>query len=345
MKSFASDNYSGIHPSILKRIEEVNKGHVPAYGGDPYTKNAIDLFRIHFGSACEVFLVFNGTGANVLGLKAAVSTFHSVLCAETSHLNVDECGAPECFTGCKLETVPTDDGKLSPSILEKFLSSFGNEHHVQPKVVSISQATELGTVYTLSEVAALSSFAKRNGLYLHMDGARLANAAASLGATFKEITTGVDFLSFGGTKNGMMCGEAVIFLNQELARNFKYIRKQGMQLSSKMRFIAAQFEALFADDLWLKNAQHANLMARKLANGIASFPEIRLARPVEANGVFVFLPSHLIKPLQNETFFYVWNEATSEVRWMTSFDTTEEDINSFLDAIKRLIHGEDKGKL
>ncbi|MCC5832793.1 MAG: low specificity L-threonine aldolase [Chlamydiales bacterium] len=336
MKSFASDNYSGIHPAVLKRIEEVNRGDVPAYGDDPYTKKAIDLFRAHFGEECEVFFVFNGTGANVLGIKAAASTFHSVLSAETSHLNVDECGACESFTGCKLQTVPTDNGKLSPSILGKFLKATGNEHRVQPKVISISQTTELGSVYTLAEIADLSVFAKKNGLYLHMDGARLSNAAASLNASLKEISRGVDFLSFGGTKNGLMCGEAVIFFDKKLAYNFKYIRKQGMHLGSKMRFLAAQFEAFFTDELWLKNAQHANRMARKLAEGITCFHEIRLARPVEANGVFAILPRHLIEPLQKEFFFHVWNQAASEVRWMTSFDTTEEDIERFLAAIKRL---------
>jgi len=338
MKSFASDNYSGAHPTVFKRLQEVNIGHVPAYGDDPYTKHALDLFHTHFGgNACDVYFVFNGTGANVLGIKTVTSTFHSVLCAETAHLNVDECGAPECFTGCKLETVPTENGKLSPPLLEKFLSSVGFEHHVQPKVISISQVTELGTVYSLDEIAALSAFAKQHGLYLHMDGARLSNAAASLGVSFKEISTGVDFLSFGGTKNGLMCGEAVIFFNKELSKNFKYIRKQGMQLASKMRFIAAQFEAFFTDDLWLKNAQHANRMAQKLAAGIQEFPQIQLARPVEANGVFVILPKEIVEPLQQVSFFYPWNEVTSEFRWMTSFDTTEEDIDHFLSAIKQLL--------
>ncbi len=336
MRSFASDNNSGVHPAVMEQLQRVNVDHVIGYGDDLYTERAIALLQKEFGAESDIYFVFNGTGANVLGLKAITSSYHSILCAETAHLNVDECGAPEQYNGCKLQTVATEDGKLTVEPLKRFLHSEGFQHHVQPRVISISQVTELGTVYKPAEIAELASFAHQHGLYLHMDGARLANAAASLGLSLRELTAdvGVDVLSFGGTKNGLMFGEAVIFFDKKLSSAFKFIRKQGMQLASKMRFVAAQFEALFTDQLWLKNAQHSNTMAQKLALKISEIPEITLARPVEANSLYVILPPQLIAPLQKEYFFYVWNEAQSEVRWITSFDTTEEDLNRFVDTIK-----------
>ncbi len=336
MRSFASDNNSGVHPAVMEQLQRVNVDHVIGYGDDLYTERAIALLQKEFGAESDIYFVFNGTGANVLGLKAIISSYHSILCAETAHLNVDECGAPEQYTGCKLQTVATEEGKLTVEPLKRFLHSVGFQHHVQPRVISISQVTELGTVYKPAEIAKLASFAHQHGLYLHMDGARLANAAASLGVSLRELTAdvGVDVLSFGGTKNGLMYGEAVIFFDKKLSSTFKFIRKQGMQLASKMRFVAAQFEALFTDQLWLKNAQHANLMAQKLAVKIAEIPEITLARPVEANSLYAILPPQLIAPLQKEYFFYIWNKAQSEVRWITSFDTTEEDLGCFVNTIK-----------
>lgn len=338
-RSFASDNNSGVHPQILKAIADANVGHVVAYGDDPYTEAAVAIFRKHFGKDIDVYFVFGGTGANVLGLKAATETYHAVICAETAHINVDECGAPEKFTGCKLLSVRTEDGKLTVEQIKPFLEHVGFEHHVQPRVISVSQSTEMGTVYTPRELQALSSFAHKNGMLLHMDGARIANAAASLKSEFKKITTdvGVDILSFGGAKNGMMFGEAVVFFDRKLSIDFKYIRKQGTHLPSKMRFIATQFEALLSNDLWRKNAEHANRMAQVLASELEKIPKIKITQRVESNGVFAIVPKRYVALLQKKYFFYVWNEATSEVRFMTSFDTTEDDIKDFVSLVKRTL--------
>ncbi|MBN2365780.1 MAG: low specificity L-threonine aldolase [Calditrichaeota bacterium] len=338
-RGFASDNNAGIHPEILKALEMANDGHVIAYGDDPYTEKAIENFRRIFGKDVEVFFVFNGTAANVLGITAITRSFHAIICSDLAHLNVDECGAPEKYTGCKLLIVPSPDGKLTPDGVAGHLHGFGFEHHAQPKVVSITQATEMGTVYTPYEITALAELAHSKGLYLHMDGARIANAAVSLGRGFREITVdaGVDILSFGGTKNGVMLGEAIIFFNPELSRDFKYIRKQGMQLGSKMRFISAQFSALLENDLWRQNAEHANEMAQYLAEKIEQIPEIKITQLVQANAVFAIFPAELIPELQKKYFFYVWNEATCEVRWMTSFDTTREDVDGFVAEIQKLL--------
>lgn len=335
-KSFASDNNAGIHPKILKAISDANQGHVVGYGDDEYTAQAIQKFKEHFGQQIEVFFVFNGTGANVLSLQAMTDSYNAVICAQSSHLNVDECGAPEKFTGCKLITVPTPDGKLTVDLVKPYLHGFGDQHHVQPKVISITQSTEYGTVYSLAEIKVLADLAHENNMLLHMDGARLANAAASLKLSLRVLTidVGVDVLSFGGTKNGMMLGEAVIFFKPELAKNFLYIRKQGMQLASKMRFISAQFSALLSDNLWLENATHANAMAQKLVQQLKSIPQIKITKDVQANAVFAVIPKAMISELQKNYFFYVWNEADNEVRWMTSFDTTEEDIEKFVKIIK-----------
>ena len=338
-RSFASDNNSGVHPEILKAISAANDGHVVAYGDDPYTDRAVALFRKHFGKQVEVFLVFGGTGANVLGLKAATEPYHAVVCAETAHINVDECGAPERFTGCKLLDVATSDGKITPEHVKPFLDHIGFEHHVQARVISISQSTEMGTVYTPRELKTLSSFAHKNSMLLHMDGARIANAAASLRIDLRKITTdvGVDILSFGGAKNGMMFGEAVVFFDPKLAVGFKYLRKQGTHLPSKMRFISAQFEALLAKDLWRRNAEHSNRMAQLLAAELAKLPQIKFTQKVESNGVFAILPKRYIPLLQKKYFFYVWNEQTSEVRFMTSFDTTEDDIKDFVRLVRKTL--------
>ena len=338
-RSFASDNNAGVHPEIMAALSTANEGHVVAYGADPYTDQAIKIFKKHFGKHVEVFFVFGGTGANVLGLKAATRPYNAVVCAETAHINVDECGAPEKFTGCKLLSVPTPDGKVRAEQVKPFLEHIGFEHHVQARVISISQATEMGTVYSAAELKALASFAHKNEMLLHMDGARIANAAASLRTDFRKITgdVGVDILSFGGAKNGMMFGEAVVFFDPKLAEGFKYLRKQGTHLPSKMRFISAQFTALLEKDLWRRNAEHANRMAQILAAELAQIPQIKLTQKVESNGVFATVPKKYVPILQKQYFFYVWNEATSEVRFMTSFDTTEEDIKDFVVLVKQTL--------
>ena len=338
-RSFASDNNAGVHPEIIDAIRNANDGHVIAYGGDPITPRAMELFQKHFGSDVAVFFVFGGTGANVLGLKAITQPHHAIFCADTAHVNVDECGAPEKFTGCKLITIPTQDGKLRVEQIKPLLHGIGVEHHVQPRVITISQATEMGTIYTCDELKTLADFAHDNGLLLHVDGARLANAAVGLNNTFKELTTdvGVDVLSFGGTKNGMMYGEAVVFFDKTRAVDFKYIRKQGMHLPSKMRFISAQFEALLAGDLWRRGAAHANRMAQLLGSELAKVPKIKLTQPVESNGVFATIPKEYIPTLQEKYFFYVWDDAISEVRLMASFDTSEADIHDFIEFVKQIV--------
>ena len=338
-RAFASDNNAGVHPQVLEAMAAANEGHVVAYGDDPYTDAAVGLFRKHFGKEVEVYFVFGGTGANVLGLKAMTESYHAIICADTAHINVDECGAPEKFTGCKLLSLPTNDGKITVDQMGQFLDAVGFEHHVQPRVISISQSTEMGTVYQPQELKKLSSFAHRNGMLLHMDGARIANAAASLKANLSSITSdvGADVLSFGGAKNGMMYGEAVIFFDRSLAKDFKYTRKQGTHLPSKMRFISTQFSALLSNDLWRDNAAHANSMAKLLARELSQIPLIEITQAVESNGVFARLPKKFIAILQKQYFFYVWNEQTSEVRFMTSFDTTKQDISDFVALVKKTL--------
>ncbi|MBP1931251.1 threonine aldolase family protein [Ammoniphilus resinae] len=337
-KSFASDNYAGIHPEVLQAIIEANTGHVGSYGKDSYTEQAIEKFKEHFGEQSEVYFVFNGTAANVLSLQALTRSYHAVLCAETAHIYTDECGAPEKFTGSKLIPIPSGNGKLNVEQLGDYLEATGEQHHSQPKVISISQTTEMGTLYTPQEVMAIAEFAHQHGLYLHMDGSRLANAAASLGCKLRDITTdvGVDVLSFGGTKNGMMIGEAVVFLRNGLSEEFKYIRKQGMQLGSKMRFISAQFLAMLKNDLWRRNAQQANEMASLLAKRMQKIPQIQITQEVQANAIFAMIPSEYIPVLQESHFFYVWSEQESVVRIMTSFDTTSENIHRFAEEMEKV---------
>ena len=338
-RGFASDNNSGIHPEILQAISTANEGHAVGYGGDNITEMAIERFKQEFGNEIDVYFVFNGTGANVLSLSTLSHSFHSVICAETAHIQTDECGAPEKFTGSKLLPVATVKGKITPEGIKKYLHGFEFEHHSQPMIISISQVTELGTVYSLEEIKAITSLAHAYGLFVHMDGARIANAAVALDLPFRAFTVdaGVDVLSFGGTKNGMMLGEAVVFFNPALSKNTKYIRKQSMQLFSKMRFVSAQFLAYFNNELWKKNAAHSNKMARLLEQAVMNIPSIQLTQKVEANGVFAIVPSAIIPLLQEKYFFYMWDEHRSEVRWMTSFDTCEEDITNFTALIKSLV--------
>lgn len=338
-RSFASDNNAGVHPEVLAAITRANVGHVRAYGDDPWTQRALAVLRDHFGQETQAHLVFNGTGANVLALQALTQPFHAVVCARTAHIAVDECGAPERFTGCKLIDLDTPDGKLRASDVEPLLHVLGDQHHSQPRVVSISNSTELGTVYRPEELRALADFCHARGLFLHVDGARIANAAAALGTSMRALSTdvGVDVLSFGGTKNGLLGAEGVLFLGGRTCEEFRFLRKSATQLPSKMRFLAAQIEALFVDDLWRRNASHANAMARRLAEGVRSLRNVRLSRPAEANGVFAVLPKASIPVLQQQSFFYVWDEAAGEVRWMCSFDTTEEDVDRFLERLRALV--------
>ena len=331
-RGFASDNNAGVHPEILNELRSVNAGHAIGYGADIYTEQAQKLFRENLGPDAEVFFVFTGTAANVLGVYGVTRSWNSVITANTAHLETDECGAPEKFTGCKVLTVETQDGKINPALIRKHLHGFDFEHNAQPKVISITQTTEMGTLYSVDEIRAIANLAHSMGLLLHMDGARLANASCSLDLPFRAFTTdaGVDVLSFGGTKNGMMFGEAVCFLRPGLSENFKYIRKQGMQLASKMRFISAQYIAYFRNDLWKKCASHSNAMARLLADNLRMISEVRITQDVQSNGVFLIMPHYIAERIMKKYFFYPWNEEISEYRLMTSWDTTEEDIDDFV---------------
>lgn len=340
-RGFASDNYAGIHPEILAAIGRANGGHQVAYGGDDYTARLQEVIRQHFGEQAEAFPVFNGTGANVIALQAVTDRWDGVVCASTAHINVDECAAPERMGGLKLLQVDTPDGKLTPDQLDSFALKHDDEHAAQARVVSITQTTELGTCYALDEIAAIARRAHDLGMVVHVDGSRLSNAAATLGATFRELVTetGVDLLSFGGTKNGLMVGEAVVLLNPDAVRGLKYLRKQSMQLSSKMRFISVQLIALLSDELYLRNAAHANGMAQRLADGVRGLPGVTITRPVQANAVFPVLPHEVSRRLMEQFPFYFWDEATGEVRWMCSFDTTEDDIDTFVAAVRQELGG------
>jgi threonine aldolase len=338
-RGFASDNNSGAHPDVLAALAAANDGHVVAYGDDEYTAATRERFRRHFGDQAESFLVFNGTGANVAAIDALARPQEAVICTEVAHMHVDECGAPERLAGAKLLTVPTENGKLSAGDVRRWEDGRGDEHRVQPRVVSITQASELGTVYTLEETRAIADAAHELEMYVHLDGARLANAAASLDVPLRTLTTdaGVDAVSFGGTKNGLLLGDAVVFLRPGLAETFLYTRKQLGQLASKMRFISVQFDALLEGDLWRSNAAHANAMARRLADAVIGIDGADLAHPVEANGVFVTLPASAIGRLRDalpaDLPFYVWDEAAGTIRLMCSWDTTEEDVDGIADAL------------
>ncbi len=343
VRGFASDNYAGVHPEVLAAIALANDGHQVAYGEDAYTEHLQTVFRRHFGDRAEAYPVFNGTGANVVALQALLPRWGAVVAAESAHINVDECGAPEKIAGIKLHLVPTPDGKLTPDLIDQQAWGWGDEHRAQPLAVSITQSTELGTLYTADEIRAICEHAHERGMLVHLDGSRLANAAASLDAPFREFTTdaGVDVLSFGGTKNGLLLGEVVVVLNPDKVRNLKYLRKMSMQLASKMRFVSVQFEALLTGDLWLRNAGHANAMARRLEAAVRDIPGITVVRPVQANAVFALLPREVSERLQKRYRFYFWDEHTGEVRWMTAFDTTEQDIDAFAAAIAEEMARED----
>jgi threonine aldolase len=339
VRGFASDNHAGALPEVLDALARANYGHAVSYGGDPWTERVEELFRREFGPEARAALVFNGTGANVVALQALCRPFEGVVCASTAHLNVDECGAPERVAGLKLLPLDTPDGKLTPSLVQSRLVRFGDEHAVQPRVVSITQSTELGTVYTLEEVRALADQAHAHGMLLHVDGARLANAAVALGASLAAVTTevGVDVVSFGGTKNGLLLGEAVVFLRPGLGDDVAFLRKQSMQLASKMRFIAAQFEVLLADGLWQRPAAHANAMASRLAGALAGVDGVRITQRVEANAVFAIVPRAVVPELQEKWHFYVWDERSGEVRWMCSWDTTEDDVDAFVADVRAAV--------
>ena len=340
-RSFASDNNAVVHPEALAAIQRANQGHAVGYGDDEHTEAAVGKFRAEFGADIEVFFVFNGTAANVLSLQALTRSFHAVLCPELSHIYADECGAPERMTGCKLVPLAAPDGKLTVEVVEHAYHGIGDQHHVQPRVISITQSTEMGTVYKLAEIKALAQFAHDRKMFLHMDGARISNAVAAQGLTLRQATRdlGVDVLSFGGTKNGLMGVEAVVFFRPELAQDFLFVRKQGMQLASKMRYMSAQMEALLTDDLWRRNAEHSNRMARLLEEQVKRIPRVKVVYPVEANGVFAQIPTEAIRKIQERYFFYVWSEEESVVRWMCSFDTTEEDVEQFTEFVGGVIRG------
>ena len=338
MKSFASDNFASVHPKVMQALERANDGHAMAYGADSYTKKAEEKFRALFETDCDVLFVWNGTGANVVSLRSLLRPFEAVVCAKTAHINVDECGAPEWMTGSKLIPLQTEDGKLTVEQIRSVLHGFGDQHHVQPKVISITQSTEYGTLYTLDEMRAIANLAHAQDMYLHVDGARIANAAAALNCSLKQLITdtGVDVLSFGGTKNGLMFGEAVVFFKKGLVENAKFYRKQSAQLCSKNRYIAAQFNALLSDDLWLENAKHANDMAKRLLEKVKDIKGVTITQSLQVNAIFARIPKAAIPVLQEKNFFWIWNEEIGEVRWMTSWDTTDDDIDAFVSLLSQM---------
>lgn len=336
MRAFASDNYAGAHPEVLAAIGEANADHAVSYGADPWTAKAMELIRERFGSSAQPWLVFNGTAANVLSLGAMTRSWECVVTPDTSHLHVDEAAAPERMAGVKLLTVATPEGKLSPAQIEPLLARQGDEHAPQVRVVSIANSTELGTVYGVDELRAIADVAHANGLLVHIDGSRLANAAVALDASLADITTaiGADAVSLGLTKNGALGVEAVVFLRDPAPEGFAWMRKQHAQLASKMRFLSAQVVAMLGDDLYLRSAAHANAMAALLARSVTAIPGIAITRPVHANAVFATLPRALADAVRPDFPFYTWDESTGEVRWMCSWDTTEEDISAFIAALQ-----------
>jgi threonine aldolase len=336
VRGFASDNYAGAHPEVLAALALANEGHQTAYGGDVYTAHLQQVMRSHFGPYAETFPVFNGTGANVVALQALTDRWGAVICAESAHIHVDECGAPERVGGLKLLTVPTEDGKLTPELIDREAFGWDDEHRAMPQFVSLAQNTELGTLYTPEEIRAICDHAHERGMRVHLDGARIANAAAALDVPMRAFTyaAGVDVVSFGGTKNGMLFGEAVVVLDPDAVRAMKHLRKLSMQLASKMRFISVQLEALLARDLWLRNARHANTMAQRLAAGVRSVPGVEIRYPVQANAVFARLPHDVSERLQKRFRFYFWDEAVGDVRWMCAFDTAPDDVDAFVEALR-----------
>lgn len=336
MRGFGSDNHSGVHPDILKALSDANVGHAPSYGTDDLTEKCQELFKTHFGKSADAFFVFNGTAANVLSLKTMMKSFESCFVTDISHMNQDECAAPEFFAG-KLIAVKSVNGKLTIPELEKHYIRLGDQHYTQPRVISLTQPTEVGTLYSLEEIKTLTTWAKSKNLLVHMDGARFVNAVYKLSCSMSQMTTdlGVDILSFGGTKNGLMFGEAVVVLNPALGKDFKYIRKQAAQLPSKTRFIAAQFLAFFNNDLYKKIAQHSCDMAQYLNEKLSG--KVKVNYPVQSNAVFAEIPQPLVKKLKQQYFFYVWDEKTFECRLMTSWDTQKEDIDGFTNFLVSLM--------
>lgn len=336
-RGFASDNYAGVHPEVLTALAEANGGHQIAYGGDAYTARLAEVMAGHFGDEAEIFPVFNGTGANVLSLQSVLPRWGAVVCAETAHINCDENGAPERVGGLKLLTVPTTDGKLTPELIDRQAWGWGDEHRAQPLAVSITQSTELGTVYTPDEIRAIADHVHARGMVLHVDGSRIANAAAALDVPFRAFTTdaGVDVLSFGGTKNGLLFGEVVVALRPDVASGLLYLRKMNMQLASKMRFVSAQLLALLDGDLWLRSARHANAMAQRLRAGVDELDGVRLTQTPQANAVFAVLDRDVAERLRQRFRFYDWDPATGEVRWMCAFDTTAADVDGFVEALRQ----------
>lgn len=337
--SFGSDNHSGVHPDIMEAILKANVGYTHSYGDDPFTLEAIEKFKEHFGENIDVYFVLTGTGANVISLQNFLKPFEAVICAETAHINVDECGAPEHFTGCKLITIPTKDGKLTPALIETAIVGVGDEHHVQPRIISISQVSELGSIYTATEIKEIVDFAHKRKMFVHLDGARLANAAVALNCSLADLTThtGIDVLSFGATKNGAMLAESIVSFRPELSTNLKYIRKMGMQLYSKMRYSSAQWTAFLSNDLWRKSAQNANSLAKYMYDKLSEIEEVTLTQEIQANALFALLPKEIIEPLREEYYFYTWNEFTGEIRLMCSFDTKREDVDKFIEFLKELL--------
>lgn len=339
MRSFASDNNSGVHPLVMDAILKANTNHAVGYGDDNWTTIATHKLKEIFGETASPYFVFNGTGANSVALQAIARSFNSIICAQTAHIYVDECGAPARMTGCTVTAIPTTDGKLTPELIRPHLQHFGVCHHPQPKAVYISQVSELGTVYTIEEVKAIADLLHAHNMYLHMDGARLANACAYLNCNMKELTVdaGVDILSFGGTKNGMMMGEAVISFRPEISENLQYYRKQSAQLASKMRYLSAQFIPYLENNLWLENARQANRQARRLETALKQYPEIRFTQKMESNQLFFIMPEAAARKLAEKYFFYFWNEELCEVRLVTSWDTTDEDIMSLENTLKDIV--------
>lgn len=336
VRCFASDNYSGVHPEVLTAIAEANHGHTTSYGADPWTARLQEVVHRHFGRAAQAFPVFNGTGANVTALQAVLPRWGAVICAQGAHINTDEGGAPERVAGIKLYPVPSPDGKLTPESIDREIYRMGDEHRAQPMAVSITQSTEVGTVYTAAEIEAICAHAHGLGMVVHVDGSRLANAAATLGLGLGDFTTavGVDLISLGATKNGALAAEAIITTSEQATEALRYGRKFNMQLASKMRFISAQLIALYDGDLWLRNAGQANAMASRLRAALVGVDGITFNQPTQANGLFVTLPPGVADRAREHAFFYDWDESRGEVRWMCSFDTTEDDVDSFAAAVR-----------
>lgn len=336
MRSFASDNNSGVHPLVMEALQQANKDHAVGYGDDSWTREAIARIKEAFTPDCEPVFVFNGTGSNIIALQLMTRPYQSIVCAETAHIYVDECGGPVKSTGCQIRPIATSDGKLTPELILPYLHGFDDQHHSQPGVIYLSQCTELGTIYTPQELKAVTTLAHRHGMRVHMDGARIANACAALNLSLRELTVdcGIDVLSFGGTKNGLMMGECVIIFDSSLKREALFVRKQSAQLASKMRYLSCQFTAYLNDELWLKNAMHANGMATKLYEALKDFPGVRFTQKVESNQLFLTMPRPVIDKLLQSYFFYFWNEQADEIRLVTSFDTTEQDIEAFITELK-----------